>query len=587
MHRRFWLLAGPAAVLLLLAASATATTKVAGTALAADATPAAAPFAQSWAQVPRTTEGRKAANIVVVGEEQDVTGFNVELNCCSGLAPAYLGEFEAQRGAFNLNEKGVYFKDLVSAASASKTGISYTIRPDAYWYWGGRKLPLTYKDFVYTWQQFVNPANQVITRSPYNQIGGFTHKGDKQITFTWKKCGAGGSTPANPCGPYANWQSAFSVLYPAQALAGMDFNKIWTNCICGNDGKPVSDGPFYLSNYTRGQGTTLKANPFFYKKAKVREIDFKLVADTDTEVVAMRGGEYDLIVPTFGLNLAPLKTTPGLTFQQVPSYFFEHLDLQEGPKASNPLLRNPWMREAIMLGLDRQALINTIYGPLAGNTKPLNSAVYFASQATYKPDFAKWNYNPAKALALLKKHCTGGPSSPDPGTKAVWTCAGFPAQFRWSWTAEITTRTTQEAIAEAQLRAIGIKIIAAPRAANVFFGQYLSTSDYDIANFAWTTSDGDPGNFYDIWRCGGDSNYLGYCSKKASRLMAAAQSELDPAKRAAEWNQADAIMASNVPTIPLYQRPFPLIHKSGLLGVQINPGNLGPFWSVENWHWKS
>ena len=51
-----------------------------------------------------------------------------------------------------------------------------------------------------------------------------------------------------------------------EALAGMDFNKIWANCVCGNDGKPVSDGPFILTNYTRGQGTTLKANPFWYGK---------------------------------------------------------------------------------------------------------------------------------------------------------------------------------------------------------------------------------------------------------------------------------------------------------------------------------
>ena len=48
------------------------------------------------------------------------------------------------------------------------------------------------------------------------------------------------------------------VLPRRQALAGLDFNKIWTNCICGNDGKPISDGPFILTNYTNGQGSTFK-----------------------------------------------------------------------------------------------------------------------------------------------------------------------------------------------------------------------------------------------------------------------------------------------------------------------------------------
>ena len=78
----------------------------------------------------------------------------------------------------------MYFKDLVSAASATKTGLSYTIRPDANWYWGGKKLPVTYKDFVYTWQQYIDPKNDVVSRSPYDQIAGFTHKGAKQITFS-------------------------------------------------------------------------------------------------------------------------------------------------------------------------------------------------------------------------------------------------------------------------------------------------------------------------------------------------------------------------------------------------------------------
>ena len=85
MHRRLWLLAGAAAAVLLLAASATAKTKVAGTAAVADGTPAAAPFAQAWAQVPRTTAGRKAANVVVFGAEQDIDGFNTDLSCCNEL----------------------------------------------------------------------------------------------------------------------------------------------------------------------------------------------------------------------------------------------------------------------------------------------------------------------------------------------------------------------------------------------------------------------------------------------------------------------------------------------------------------------
>ena len=386
MHRRLWLLAGAAAAVMLLAASATATTKVAGSARGAESS--AAPFAQSWAKVPQTTAGRKAKSVLVFGVEQDINGFNTVLACCNQLIGGFMGAAEAQHGAFNQNEKGVWFKDLVSAASATKTSLSYTIKPNANWYWGGKKLPVTYKDFVYTLQKIDDPATLVAGRTGYSNIDttNFTHKGQKQVTFHWKTKSC---TQDFPCGPYANWQSLFSGLYPAAALAGQDFNKIWTDCICGSDGKPVSNGPFYLTNYTKGQGTTLKANPFWAgKKPGLAEVDFKIITDTNTEVQAMRGGEVDAITPTFGSNLLPLKGQAGITFNQIPGYYFEHLEYRETKGTSNVLLRAPWMRQAISLGIDRAGIIKTVYGDLAGNTQPMNNMIYYSTQAAYKPDFA-------------------------------------------------------------------------------------------------------------------------------------------------------------------------------------------------------
>jgi ABC-type transport system substrate-binding protein len=242
MHRRLWLIAAAALTILAVATSATATTKLAGKAQGASS--AAAPFAQSWANVPRTSAARQAKDILVFGQEQDIVGFNTNLTCCNQFW-AGVQTVPIIRGAYNINNKLQYVKDLISTASATKTTLSYTIRPDANWNWGGKKSPVTYKDFVYTWQQLVNPANDVVGRDGYDQITGYTHKGQKQVTFKWKK-------------PYAAWQLLFGGVYPSAALAGQDFNKIWTSCICGSDGKPVSDGPFMLTNYTKGQGSTLK-----------------------------------------------------------------------------------------------------------------------------------------------------------------------------------------------------------------------------------------------------------------------------------------------------------------------------------------
>ena len=574
MHGRLWLLAGTAAAVLLLAASATATSRFAGSARTTATTPAAAPFAESWANVPRTPAARKAKETLVFGMEQDINGFNTVLTCCSAFWAAVTGNTPEVRGAYNITNTLQHVADLVSTAQATKKTLSFTIRPNAYWNWGGKKLPVTYKDFVYTWQQIVNPNNDVVSRSGYDQITGFTHKGQRQVTFTWKT-------------PYADWQDLFGVVYPSAALAGTNFNTIWANCVCGNDGKPISDGPFIMTNYTRGQGLTLKANPFWYgAKPGLKEVDFRIITDTNSEVQAMRGGEVDAINPTFGSNLSPLKGQSGIVFNTVPGLYQEHIDIQFGPKGQ-PLLRSPWMRQAIMMGIDRQAIIKTVYGNLAAGTTPLNNIVYYQSDAAYKPDFAQWNFNPTKSLALLKKHCTGGPSSVSQSNSSIWTCAGFPAKFRFTWTASNATRTTQEQIIKAEMKSIGIEIDDASLPANLVFGPTgIPSSNYDLANFAWVTAP-DPAGYVPTWSCGGLENYLNYCNRKATALMNASQSELNPAKRALDFQQADALMAKDIPTIPLYSRPNPLIYKSTILGMKNNPSIVGFSWNIEAWKWKS
>jgi peptide/nickel transport system substrate-binding protein len=478
------------------------------------------------------------------------------------------------RGAFVIDDKLRHLKDLVTSATATQSTLSFTIRKDANWNWGGKKLPVTYKDFAYTWQQTVDPKNDLVARDGYDQITGYTHKGDKQITFKWKK-------------PYAPWQDLFGTVYPSQALAGMDFNKIWTSCICGNDGKPVSDGPFILTNYTKGQGSTLKVNPFWYgKKPGLKEIDFKIISDTNSEVQAMRGGEVDAINPTFGSNLSPLKGQSGIVFNSVQGLFQEHIDFQFG-KQGQPLLKAPWMRQAIMMGIDRAAIIKTTYGDLAGNTKPLDNILTYPADSRYTADFAKWNYNPTKALALLKSHCTGGPSKASQSNSATWTCKGYPAKFRYTWTASNATRTTQEAIIKQQLKSIGIEIVDAPLPANVAFGPTgIPSGNYDLANFGWVTSP-DPSAFAPIWDCGGEANYLNYCNRAATKLMDLASHELNAAKRTKYFQQASKLMANDVPTVPLYTRPNPLIYKSGIVGMKNNPSVIGFSWNAEDWRWKA
>jgi peptide/nickel transport system substrate-binding protein len=173
------------------------------------------------------------------------------------------------------------------------------------------------------------------------------------------------------------------------------------------------------------------------------------------------------------------------------------------------------------------------------------------------------------------------------GNSAIWSCAGYTAKFRFTWTASNATRTTQEQIIKSEMKSIGIEIDDASLPANLVFGPTgIPSSNYDLANFAWVTAP-DPAGYVPTWSCGGLENYLNYCNRKATALMNASQSELDPAKRALDFQQADALMAKDIPTIPLYSRPNPLIYKSTILGMKNNPSIVGFSWNIEAWKWKS
>jgi ABC-type transport system substrate-binding protein len=535
-----------------------------------------------------------AANAVVFGLMADAgAGFNTVLACCNTVQAGQMGNVEALRGAFVQTDKGVWVKDLVAEAKPDLRGVSYTIRPDAFWYWGGRKVPVTYRDFVYTLQKIDSPESDVAGRLGYANLdpAHFTHHGNRQVRFFWRTTGC---STDYPCGPFANWQILFAQLYPSFALAGLDFNKIWTTCICGYDGKPVADGPFFLASYTPGQGSVLKRNPYFRTRPKVAELDFKVIPDPALLDEAMRSGQVDAIAPPFTTDLLALRHASGITYDVSPVFSLEHMQLREGSApggssvtkgSSNVLLRAPWLRQAIMLALDRQAMIDAVYGPGTG-LRPVDSLLFFPGEAGYRPDFARWSYNPARAIALLARHCTGGPPVPDPTTTKIWRCAGLPAVIRYTWPSGAAARTAIEQVAKANLKAVGISLTERPLPNSVIFqATGVPSGDFDVAQYAVFTS-GDPGDWYDQYRCLGDGNFTGYCSHTVDGLLKAANRELDPERRASLYQRADAIMSTQLPVIPLFQKYGVLVKKSNLLGLTPNPGSFSFFWNVEDWRWR-
>jgi ABC-type transport system substrate-binding protein len=284
-----------------------------------------------------------------------------------------------------------------------------------------------------------------------------------------------------------------------------------------------------------------------------------------------------------------------LVYSAVPSFTQEHWDIEVGPGGA-PLLKKLYMRQAIAMGMNRPSLIKALYGGIAPGLKPLNNTFYeFGSPANGKfAYFKKYNFNPKKAIATLKSHgCTGGPSAPSSGNSKVWTCGGQKTEFHFDTTSR-ASRVQSSQIFKQQLMAVGIKIDVGIHDPADFFGTILPNANFDLGEYAWIGGP-DPSGFDAIYQCYdaqknlGGSNYKRYCNKKVDSLIKKGETNFNPTKRTAQYQQAAKITSNEISVIPLYAPPQIFVYKKALQGASKsnNPTLEGPTWNLQSWHWGS
>jgi ABC-type transport system substrate-binding protein len=583
MHRKVWF----------LVAAAVAVFALTGTAAAMGGTSSvvrAAPF--HW-QV-TTPQQRAVSHTLNFGMEQDVSGFD-SLNANQDQYWAVVtGETPVIRGDYIVDNKGNYHLDLASSVKATKTSLTIVIRNNAFWYWKGHaKAPVTADDYIYTWQQIMKSGNDSASTTGYSNITSATKVSSKKVVFHWST-------------PFADYQDLFGFILPKAAFSTWGsnaFNTAWTNCVCDHSGNPVSDGPYYLANYTVGAGVTIKPTPAGYwygTTPQLTTVNFKLILDNSTEYTAYNGGEIDAMAPAPNPLLSQYTHKAGTVYSVLPSFTQEHLDINlhgdsdHSSPSGSALLRDVWMRQAIMEGIDRQGIINTVFTGIAKGLKPLNNPVWNLGTNATGPNawMAKYNHNPAGAIKLLQAHhCTGGPTKPSNSNSKVWTCGGHKAQFNFKTTTR-ATRTTSSQIIKANLMAIGIKISVSQQDPGTFFGTTTPNKDFDIAEYAWVGGV-DPSGFDAIYQCQnnaknlGGQNYKNFCLAKVDSLIKAGDSQLNATKRIADYQAMAKLVSANIPVIPLYGSPTFLIYRSGLhnMSTANNPTQVGPTWNIETWHW--
>jgi len=289
MHKKVWFLVAAAVAVFALTGTAAAMGSTAPNVVRA------APFHMALT----TPKQRAVSHTLNFGMEQDVSGFDsLNLNQDQYWA-VVTGETPVIRGNYIVDNKGNYHLDMASSVKATKTTLTISIRPDAYWYWQGHaKAPVTADDYIYTWNQIMKPGNNSTSTTGYSNITSAQKVSSKKVVFHWSS-------------PFADYQDLFGFILPKAAFSTWDthggFNSAWTNCVCSYNGDPVSSGPYYLSNYSNGAGVTIKPVPSGYwygTNPQLTTVNFKLIVDNNAEYTAYNGGEIDAMAPAPNPSLA-------------------------------------------------------------------------------------------------------------------------------------------------------------------------------------------------------------------------------------------------------------------------------------------
>src|SRR4030095_4687356 len=134
---------------------------------------------------------------------------------------------------------------------------------------------------------------------------------------------------------------------------------------------------------------------------------------------------------------------------------------------------------------------------------------------------------------------------------AIWSCPGVgKLSFRFTTTSGNQLRALAFEIMQKQLKSVGIELVPRFGPNTVVFGQVLPSSDWDLFLFTWLISPSNQATSNQIYGCGGDQNYMNWCSQKANALFQKAAKTADPAKRNPLLDQASKIAADDINSIP-------------------------------------
>ncbi|BCG90240.1 ABC transporter substrate-binding protein [Mesorhizobium sp. 113-3-9] len=319
------------------------------------------------------------------------------------------------------------------------------------------------------------------------------------------------------------------------------------------DREPVGTGPFVLQAYVADNQIRYAANQDYWGGApKIDTLVFAITPEPTTRVERLKANECQVAALPPPSSVADLKSDPDIDVHQIEGQNVGVLGFNVEHKPFGDVR----VRTALAKAIDRKAIVEAVYqgtGRLAGSMVP-------PAQLGAIKD-AAIDYDPEGARKLLKE-------------------AGYESGLSISlWAMPVSrpynpnARRMAEMI-QADWAAVGVTSAIV----SYEWGEYLkrtSAGEHDSFLLGGSSDNGDPDNLLSyMLSCdgvAGGSNRSRWCDKDFDRLLQQGRAESDPAKRAEIYRQAQEIVKTEVPGVPIAHSVVSIPVRKSVLNYVMDP----------------
>lgn len=339
--------------------------------------------------------------------------------------------------------------------------------------------------------------------------------------------------------------------------------------------QPVGTGLFKLDE-VNAEFARLSANPFYGgSKPRLAGLELRFYPSYQETITAYQTGEVQSIdsIPPQAIPMVKDIQSLNLYTARLSGYDIIYLNLQAAETL--PFFQEIPVRQALMLALDRQAIINQ---GLNGQGFIANGPILPWSWA-YNPEQEALAYDPVRAKALLDE--SGWTDTDQDGLRDR---EGQVLAFSLLSSDDPSKIAVAEMVGE-QWREIGIAVTVEVIGANL--GERLVTHDFQAA-LAEVLLAGDP-DPYPLWhltQIEAGQNYAGWNHTDASMLLEAARTQVDEGLRSDYYFEFQRLFAEEMPSLILFHPVYTYGVSQEVYDVRLEPltNPADRFRTVADWY---